>query len=155
MNAKGLTVDYLNRNIITFENMKQVAVCMNNIIPEHQQQLHNKQYLEKKGKRVNPKKTNEELMKEDKDESTPEEVKAAAAANGQSEGESEDKKKDTEGDKIKFIESANRFQFNFNKSNKNIKTVYQNKIIQNTAGLKRFIINNRTYPYGYTGKFFS
>ena len=54
-----------------------------------------------------------------------------------------------------FIESANTFQFNFTKSNKNIRTVYQNKIIQNTAVLKRFIKNNRTYPYGYTGEFFS
>ena len=55
---------------------------------------------------------------------------------------------------IEFIETKARFTFKFNKITKDIVThdnLDMTKIIQNTAGLKRFIIDNITYPYGYEG----
>ena len=54
---------------------------------------------------------------------------------------------------IEFIQSNPRFTFGYNKLT-NIVTLEgdnMTKIIQNTAGLKRYVIDNVTYPYGYEG----
>ena len=55
---------------------------------------------------------------------------------------------------IEFIQSNPRFTFGYNKVTKTIVTLdgdNMTKIIQNTAGLKRYVIDNVTYPYGYEG----
>ena len=55
---------------------------------------------------------------------------------------------------INFIQSNPRFLFGFNKKTKDIVTLdgdNMTKIIQNTSGLKRYVKDNVTDPYGYEG----
>jgi len=54
-----------------------------------------------------------------------------------------------------FIEAKQGLMFQYNKKTKDIITVdttNMTKLIQNTVGLKRFVENNVTYPYGYEGQ---
>ena len=103
--AKGLTIDYKNRNKITFENMANIAKSINNIPIDEQQKLLNKKQLEKLN--------------------------------------------------IPFIETEPRYRFEFNKKSKDITTNDNiQKILQNTVGLKRFVVNNTSYPYGYEGEYY-
>jgi hypothetical protein len=106
--TKGITIDFNNKDIVTFDNMAKIAKGMNGIPIDQQQTLLNKK----------------DLIKHN----------------------------------IEFIETKARFTFKFNKKTKDIVT-YDNlemtKIIQNTAGLKRYVIDNVTYPYGYEGEQYS
>jgi hypothetical protein len=108
LKAKGITIDFNNKDIITFNNMARIAQGMNKIPIDQQQNLLNKK----------------DLIKHN----------------------------------IEFIETKARFTFKFDKKNKDMVT-YDNsemtKIIQNTAGLKRYVIDNVTYPYGYAGEQYS
>ena len=56
---------------------------------------------------------------------------------------------------INFIQSKPRFGFGYDKSIKDIFTYDSDKIIQNTVGLKRWVKENVTYPYGYDEELFT
>ena len=104
LKTKGITIDFKNKDKITFESMASVAKAMNDVPLEQQQVL-----LDKK-----------DLIKNDRP----------------------------------FILTEPRFRFGYDKKTKTITTQdgdNMTKIIQNTAGLKRYIKNNITYPYGYEG----
>ena len=53
---------------------------------------------------------------------------------------------------LKYIQSNPRFRFEYDKQKKEI-TTNENitKILQNTVGLKRYVQNDVSYPYGYVG----
>ena len=105
LKVKGLTIDFSNKDKITFEAMAKIAKSINDIPIEQQQKLFIKKDLKKK--------------------------------------------------EIPFIETNPRFKFNYNKKAKEITTTNNNtKLLQNTVGLKRFVKNNISYPYGYDGEFY-
>ena len=101
MKTKGLTLDYNNKDTITFDALSEVAQSINKVPKEDQQILYNKDQLKENN--------------------------------------------------IKHIKSVPRFRFDYDKNTKNITTYDSDKIIQNTVGLKRWVDNNISYPYGYEG----
>ena len=101
MKTKGLTLDYNNKDTITFDALSEVAQSINKVPKEDQQILYNKDQLKENN--------------------------------------------------IKHIKSVPRFRFDYDKNTKNITTYDTDKIIQNTVGLKRWVENNVSYPYGYEG----
>ena len=53
---------------------------------------------------------------------------------------------------LKYIQTKPWFRFEYDKQKKEITTNENlSKILQNTVGLKRFVKNNVSYPYGYVG----
>ena len=102
LKTKGITIDFKNKDTITFNAMSEVAKAMNNIPIEDQKILHDKSQLVK--------------------------------------------------DNTKYIQTMPRFGFGYNKNNKDVFTYDNDKIIQNTVGLKRWVDDNITYPYGYDGE---
>ena len=105
LKAKGITIDYKNRETMTFETMAKIAKSINNIPIENHQQLLNKKQLGNLN--------------------------------------------------IPFIQTEDRFRFDYNKKTKDITTNNEvNKILQNTVGLKRFVKHNTSYPYGYAGEYY-
>jgi hypothetical protein len=102
LKAKGITIDFKNKDKVTFDNMAKVAKSINNLTKEEQQLLLSKENLMKTGEY--------------------------------------------------YIQTEPRFRFEYDKLNKTIQTCDRDKIIQNTVGLKRYVENNVSYPYGYEGE---